>query len=553
MSQASTIGNTDSSFQAIVPDGGELGGRYLTDTAMRTSILQTACLCVAHTWPFLLPQPGQSNMGRMPESHQSIGARGLTNWVGKALSVYYPADAPFARFVPAPKIMYDPQVPEKVKQDLTEALYADTLTLMALMEGAYLDDESGRHKRPISFRGRMGYSMAQLFATGDTLERMTPDFRVQVYRRDQYVTRRDSCGDVLYHGVIELVDPMDELTENERVKCKLPKDALLKKKPTAERMRPITTFCDWEPWSKKWVTRQEVNGVIFNTTEDPVSPFCSVPMHLVGGEHYGRGLVETSWLPDLRSYNTIMLRLLEWAALAAKKNPVIDPTSELTEEDLKTESGMPIYGRVKDGKAVDIGWTGVDALADFKVVESVGQRLYADLAKSMLIESEVTPSKERTTAYQVSRIAAEIDGATGGNGESIGEESHVPKIRYFAHQARLKGILPTPAKAKDRHIKIEILSGMAAIARQNKVQDVLEIVDVLSRLGPEGASEIDVGVLADVLTRYRNVNEPGLIKSPEKKAAELKAAEASQIRQQAAQQAIQSSGSIAENALAQAA
>jgi len=543
----SQFSQQNSSFTAISPDSGKLGARYLAETGFRQGVLQTAWLCAAHTWPFILPQPGQSNQQRLPESHQAIGARGIVNQVGKALSAMYPADTPFFQYIPNEAHPDFRRLGKEAQQFAEKELFLDTLLVSAMMEGSYLDDAAGRHKRPVSFRGRMANSFAQLFITGDTLERMTPDFRVQVYRRDQYVTRRDSCGDVLYHGIIEVLDPMDELTDKQRETCGL-KDSDLKDKPTPDRMKSMVTFVDWQPWTKCWVVSQECNGVVFNESQENNTPFCSVPMHLVAGEHYGRGLVEVSWLPDLRSSNELMLRLLDWAAVASNLRPCIDPSSEVSDKDLQMPSGTPIRtARVLGGLVQDIGWLGPTNVANFQVVEQVAERVYASLSKSMAIESEVTPQKERTTATQVQRIAAELDGITGGNWGSITEESQVPKVRYFTQLARDKGLLP---KAKDRAVQIEIVSGLAAFARQAKLSNILSSVDVLSRLGPEGVARIDIGVLADVMTRYQNIYVPGLVKDDAQMAKEAQAQVSRSIQEHAGQQAATTTGNIIENALA---
>ncbi|WP_434127675.1 hypothetical protein, partial [Enterococcus faecium] len=56
------------------------------------------------------------------------------------------------------------------------------------------------------FRTMKRHAISQLLCTGDVLEMLDDDNRLRVFRLDQYVTLRDSCGDIIYHITKERID-----------------------------------------------------------------------------------------------------------------------------------------------------------------------------------------------------------------------------------------------------------------------------------------------------------------------------------------------------------
>src|SRR5690606_30059423 len=128
-------------------------------------------------------------------------------------------------------------------------------------------------------------SLNQLLITGDTLEMMQDDFRIRVYRRDHYTTRRDGVGDVLYHTIVEEIDPLalspdsDELLAKQLEAVGLDRADLEDKSP-ADRLAKLYTHVRWNPLSKKWTVEQEINQKLLpldadggTASEETLSPF----------------------------------------------------------------------------------------------------------------------------------------------------------------------------------------------------------------------------------------------------------------------------------------
>lgn len=530
-------------------DKGPIGKQYDEDDRERQHVLENIVRFAALTKPWIQPPLQQIKDSRLPENYQSVGSRGVNTLKGATVMALYPPDTPWFELVLASALASDPRIPADVKRAFFNALFTQELAITGLLESAQSEKRS--NQRVQTFRMNKGRVIDQLYVTGDALERINPDFSITVFRRDQYVTARDSVGDVLYHIVREVVDPLEsrydaggrsliELAIKAGAKVKLDE---LKAQPARKRLTPIYTECRWQPESRKWLISQEMFGVrIQEPSEDPVSPFISTVYELSPGDDYGRGLVELN-RGDLHSLNSLSEKLLDWAALFSKVSPVIDHNSETREADLERPSGQAFRARVRAGAVDDIAFLGPQNAANFQTVFQYREALAQQLGKAFSIESEVQPTGERVTATQVSRIAREIDGATAGNYANIAEAQHLGTLRRVIWQAKKDNLLaPLPEKAYE----VRALTGLVALAREGKVARLLELPQLIQAM-PEGtARRINFDVLIEAYFRYRGFDEPGLLKSEEQVRREMAEAMRAQAAMQATEKAIDTAGNVAE-------
>ena len=78
---------------------------------------------------------------------------------------------------------------------------------------------------------------------------------------------------------------------------------------------------------------------------------------------------------------------------------------------------------------------------------------------------------------------------------------------------------------------------------------LLTLADVAAKLGPEVTAKLDKGVLLDVIARYANIYEPGLIKSNEQMKKDQADAMKTAGMMEAQSKAIDVAGNVAENTL----
>lgn len=509
----------------------------------RQEVLDRARLCASLTKPWILPPEGHTASEKLPEPYSSLAARGVTNLEGRLLLALYPPGMPFFRLRPAGKFRFDGNVDPNMLNEFEARLYLQELAIQSKLEQA---DKAGRsNSRRSGFRSRKRTSISQLLITGDTLEMLQDDYTIKVFRRDQYTTCRDNSGDVRYHVIKEQIDPLS--LDAEAFSASGLDMMSLIDKPSHERKADLYTLVEWQPKSKRWLITQEVNDNLINEIDEPISPFMSTPFELAPGEHYGRGIIETN-LGDVRSINSLTERILDFAAMASKQLWALDYNSQVRPNDLTKETGSVIQARVQSGQVMDIGLLRAEKMNDFQVVSITREAIRKDLAVTMLMEGEATPTGERVTAYQVQRVAMELEGALGGVYAPIADHQQVPLIERMLYQMRRDAMLPP---LPDDSIEVEAVTGINALSRESDNGKLMQVLQMVSQLGPEVMQRFDKGVLLDLIMRQIGIYQAGLVKSEQQMQQEMQAMQQAAMQQQAAQQMIQSAGAIAEKSTPQ--
>jgi len=370
---------------------------------------------------------------------------------------------------------------------------------------------------------------------------MTSDYRLKQFRRDMYVTRRNSPGEVLYHITRQKLDSLSMTTEM-LDRAGLEPEQTDPNTDPGKRVVDIYTRCQWQPLSKMWLIEQEVNDNIIAESTEPVSPFFSTAFELAPEEHYGRGFIELN-LGDARSLNELSLRILDFAAVHSKILWAKDYSSNIRDVDFAKPSGEVIQARVSGGAVQDAAILQANNAQSFQVVGAAHTAVHSDLSKAMLIESEITPTGERVTAMQVQRVAQELDGALGGVYAPIADEQQIPMLRRLMWQLqRDQLILPV----QDGAVEMNAKTGLAALSSQSKANDMLTFAQIITQLPPQVAAKIDWNVFTDILVRVYNISERGLIKSKEQMDQEAVAAEQAAMAQEATAKGIDVIGNITE-------
>jgi hypothetical protein len=511
----------------------------------RTAILDRMRQCAALTDPTLIPFEGQTPDQTLPTSFQSLGSYGLSNLEGKSLAALW--GGPWFRYLPAAHIRHSPAMNPAMLQQVEQQLFMRELTMLATLESAQQSKDRGAidnaPRRKSGFKSRKRLALSYIFGCGDVLEQLTDSYRIKVFRPDQYTTLRDSCGDVLHHCIREKID-VATLPPEAIAKANLESVAKAST-AVAERMKDLYTVVEWSPFKKAWVIRQEVNNKEIIESEEKVSPYFATPYKLVSGENYGRGKIE-ELLADLQSFDNLRERLLDYAHACSDFKVIKDYGSQVRDQDLAGPSGKIMFGRVQGGQVQDVAYLKTEKLSDFNVCYQTMEAIRRDLGRAFLIEGETTPRGERVTAYQVSRVAKELEEGLGGAYSSIADYQQVPLIERLEYQMvrdRLINKLP------ERSVEVSILTGVSAIEASSRAGAILEYAQVVASLGEEAIRRIDMGVLTDVLARFSRIQEPGLIKTREQMQQEQQEAMRQQQAMMIGEKATDVLGNVAQAAL----
>jgi hypothetical protein len=511
----------------------------------RQGSLDQARIAAMLSKPHVLPPKGQRPDAELPKNFQSLGSRGISILTGRLLLAIYPPSVPWFVLVPAARIRNDPDHDQQQLQATQQNLFLYASTLMAQLESTEVDPDTELRRRLLGFRSHKARTIEQILITGDSLERLHPDYRMQLFRRDGYVTQRDSGGAVLYHVTKERFD-VKELTPDLFAATKLPAEMRADDDPR-KRQTDVYTWCQWQPQASNWLIKQEINGNIVVTSEEKVSPYISTPFELVG-ENYGRGFIESQNLGDLRSLDELEMRRLDILALAGKGLLGIDQGSNIRTDDLMQGTGHIVEGcRLVNGVVQDVGPIAFTHGRDFAMLTAGVQDKRQDLAKSMLIEGDTTRQAERVTTVEIQRNVQELQSALGGVYASVADEQQLPLLQRLIWQYNKDHNQDIPRGA-DRKSLVEVrsLTGLAALSNSQDIQKLLTALQLLQQLGPEAMARVNIGVAVDILLRQVGIHEPGLIKTDEEVRREQQQLLQQQVAAQAAGQAVASSGKIAE-------
>lgn len=491
-------------------------GDFTRRNADRIEHLNRARLCASLTKPWIQPPEGWSENEKLPEPFSSLASRGITNLEGRLLLALFPPGVPWFKLKPSSRYKFDPNVDPEVIQEFTSMLTLHEYIVLGRLERN--DGQGKTRTRRAGFRSRMRAAISQLLICGDVLLQLTDRYTIKVHRLDNYVTFRDTSGDVLYHITQEEIDPLS-LSKDMLAKCNLDRDKL-NLMAIEKRMCKLYTRVSWQWEGKRWLIQQEINDHIIVTSQEESSPYFSVPFELAPAAHYGIGLCQAN-IGDIRSMNELTERTLDFAALASKHLFALDHNSQVRPQDLAQPTGSVIQARVQSGQIADVGVLRADKLTDFNVVNAVRESIRRDLSAVMLMEGENQPQGERVTAYQVQRVAMELEGALGGVYAPIADSMQVPLIERLLYQLRRDGELP---ELPQESVEIEAVTGISALSREDDQGKLLQLMQVLAQLGPDSMSRLDMSVLLDLLMRQSGIYEPGLVKTQEDIDAERDAA-----------------------------
>jgi hypothetical protein len=526
-----------------------LASRWMADDSARQASLERVRRCSALTKPWLVPPKGMNQDHLLPEPFQSDGAMMVQGEGSRLLLDSFSPGTPWYMFGMSPRDQYDPSISDEVKREYDQALMFREMVVQSLLESSSLKSRPDS-RRNATFLTAMARLCDQIVVTGDGLARMHDDYRVQVYSRPQYVTMRDAAGDVAYHIIQEMVDPLAQLSDDEIVRAGMDKTDL-EGRPLAERLKPLYTLVELQPRTGKWRICQEMNGHELRESDERVSPFFSVPYELAPGEHYGRGPVELR-VGALSSIEEISRSLLDMAAILADVKVCKNTGCQADNNDLAGPSGTIIENcRVVGGQVDDIALLQPDRGGDFATVLKYRELLKADFSQSQLTHLATQPRGERVTAQQSGLIAGEVAQSRGGYLVPLEESLQQPILRRAVFLAeRSKVLTPLPPGLD---VAVVILTGVAQMRRQQRIGGMVRMAQIAQAMGPEAQAAIDMAVFMDVYRRYDQFYEPGIVKSKERMAQDQQAALQQAVAARAADEGIAVAGDAARAALTSAA
>jgi hypothetical protein len=463
--------------------------RYEALRFKREVFLSRARRCAELTIPSVLPPAGISASAPMHEPYQGIGSRGVTNISSRLATALLPPGITSFRLSVAPKVLLKATeliVPKEVELNLAKS----ELLIQSEIE------RSG-------WRAPTNLTVQLLVVTGNALEQVLPDNRIRTYRLDQYVVARDPTGIVLEIVIEERISPLA-----------LPPEAqsLVPQKAKNNPMDLVELYTHVKRTPKgSYSVYQEVEGKKVPGSVGVYKkncPFMAYRWNLVPGEDYGRGKVEEH-IGDLRSLEGLEKAILDGAAVAARNLIFVKPNA--TGGNLKSKIAKANNGDVIVANPDDIAGFKFENVQALQLAAQHAATLRQQLAEAFLLNSSIQRDAERVTAYEVRKMAEELEGNLGGIYSMLSQDMQAPRLQRLIMQMQSKDELPD---WPDDMISPIITTGLEALGRERDIERVRVAGELVTGLGPEAAEYADTPVLlAKGLTA---LGLPAAVRSEEK-------------------------------------
>lgn len=473
--------------------------RYNKLKADRNTAESRARQCANLTLPTLYKEvsKGKSSTSRTTP-FQGTGARCVNSLASRLLLALFPANANFFKL--SPDGMDAAQLAEQagIQQGELEVGLAE-------IERTVINDieTSG-------MRGRMGFGLKHLVATGNILFYIPDEGNAKAYPLTRYVVDRDGMGSVLEMITLDSVAPATLSDEMKRIV------GLDNKNPGGGDEKATTDVDLYTRVYREgdlWQVYQEINGVVVPGSEGsyPIDACPWIPLRIPeeDAEDYGAGLV-FDYLGDFDALEKLSKAVLKGAAAAAKVLWALKPNSEARPKDITSaESGDVLRFTATDLQAIS-----QEKYADFRFVTDTISTLTQRLEMAFGVRTSIQRNGERVTAEEIKYLAQELEEVLGGIYSVLAQDLLLPLVRRIMDRLQRSHRLPDLPKDV---IKPRIVVGVAALGRGQDMQKITEWATAAQKvLGPEVfAQRVNAGELMARMGAASDLTMKGLIKSDE--------------------------------------
>ncbi len=491
--------------------------RYEALAIKRKPFVDRARYCADETIPALMPPEGQQATAALPLPDSGFGAKVVSTLASRLTSTMYPPGGGSFRLTVPPEVLLE---------NGTDTVPPEMERMLALLE-EMITTEMER----ASWRNPTTVAMQQLIVTGNYGEYMLPDSSLKIYRLDQYVVLRDPTGTMLEAIICERVSK-DNLPENVR-----DMNEGLTQSGKAEDDVPLYTWIKKIPGEARYTVHQEVgNGTAIPGTDEQydaeILPYRFVRWASMLGEDYGRSKVEEH-LGDFRSINGLQKSIVDGAAMASRHITMVRSNARnIVKKITDADNGDVISG---DPEAV--GMLKFENLPGMQVTEAALAALKQEVGAAFAMQSAVQRDAERVTAFEIQKLARELEDILGGVFSQLSNDVQAPRLAVLLFTMGESDKLP---EGLDETIEPVVITGLEALGREQEAARVGQALQMLNGLPPE---VLDYVNWQSLLTKtFNGLGLPDSVQSEEK---------VQQVRQQrvAEQIAAQAGGAAGQEAI----
>ena len=488
----------------------------------RTPYEDRAEECASLTLPYAFPDDslkGQDNLER--EFVQGFGAMLVNHFVGKLALTILPPSQPFFRLSATQEAM------DRVAGNDPEAKF-EIERIIATKEEAAL-----RAINKTDFRASLYPSLRQSVVTGNSFIEKVEDSGYKVHGLRNYVVKRDHKG-----VIIRLI--LEEKMAYETI----PEEITLTDKD-ADSEDDVSLFTSVDLVDGSYVITQEI-------LEQPVGTetklkaleerFIDATWNRLDGEDYGRGFVEDH-LGTLFVLNKLLKVVTEGIAEGVKIVKLVNPNGLTSYSDyVSAKHGDAIIGKDGDVTTLQSGKS-----MDLSVAKELINEMKQELSRAFLVTGASIRDSERTTAYEVDKVANEVEASLGGLYTKISGNIQRPVVSQSLIGLKIE-------TGKD--IDIIITTGLQALGRNvelNKINTLIQELQMLAGIvGPEAiAKEVNVAAISSAMVSNSGVASKDFLYTQKEKDAMREQAQKDQAAQQVLQGGLPQAGANIANQMNQ--
>lgn len=393
------------------------------------------------TVPKIFPEVNRNqDTESLAHDFQSLGAQAVNSLSNKLMMALFKPSSAFFRL----------EFSAKVKKEMAEnQIPAEALVQMqAALAAAEVDAALELDKR--SIRSKLYDMLKMLIVLGNALLIFEKD-TIRILNLRHYVVLRDKTGKPC-EMVIREKTHKDNLTAQVR--------ALVKDNPNFkpdhdgycyEYIR-IKKQDDGRFNCDKWVDDVPLPAEFSSIYTAENMPYHPVTWDLASGDDYGTGLVE-DFEGDFSALSMLSQATVHAAILASEFRWLVNPTGQTSADDFaQSANGAALPGQKGD---IELVSSGVEGNLQTNIAI---QKMYVErIGMGFLLQSASIRDSERTTAYEIQKLAEELEGGLGGAYSRIAVDVQIP-VAFWTMR-----LISKPIEGKN--LEPVIITGLAALSR----------------------------------------------------------------------------------------
>lgn len=418
---------------------------WLVLDGKRQGILSRAELCCKYTLPRIWTNEGeQEDTTASTYDYQSVGALCVSHMSNRTVLTLFPPSRGFFRLEPPAQLA---AIAEQLDVSETEVGAA-----MAKAERKAFKFLENSLQRP-----KLTRIAELLLATGNCLVLEEDDTALRVLSMRYYAIQRTRKGNVKC------------LIIREKVKFEELEDSVQAMLAGRFHMDQDVEFFTWVErqsggWYKEtqWVNEIQLPPNKFGAryANEEALPYHALTWSLADNRNYGSGLVE-DYLRDFIALSAVSQAATEGSVACSQNRILVDPGSTTKPDDFnQSVNNQAIPGTPETVQNIALGNpTGV------QVSISQADQIERRLRQAFMLTSGIIRQAERLTAYEIRKMAEEMDIQHGGSYSALSGTIQPWMARWCMRGAKLEPIYTTESQ-------IRLVTGTDAMSRGADVDNL---------------------------------------------------------------------------------